>query len=165
MSEDDVRWHRSRTEDERYRRVTGISASLRSSAPYVASSLMAYLSLRVSLSWPHPSLLRPFGRSFGRHSSHSVPLHVSVPLRSLRSLRETNGKVWVKDWRTERRPDRGDTEVKGTWGDDTRWTESVTPGPWSSGVVSSPHTVPFRFTVVSVPFAHSLRLIPFAYGT
>ena len=80
----------------------------------------------------------------------------SLPLRSLRSLRETNGGY---EWRTEdgTKTRQRRYEVKGTWGDDTRWTESVTPGPWSSGVVSSPHTVPFRFTVVSVPFAHSLR--------
>ena len=74
----------------------------------------------------------------------------SLPLRSLRSLRETNGGY---EWRTEdgTKTRQRRYEVKGTWGDDTRWTESVTPGPWSSGVVSSPHTVPFRFTVVSVP--------------
>lgn len=114
-----------------------------------------------------------------RDESHAVPFHSSLhsTLRSvsLRSSlipfvssgtepsvarwsggRETNGGY---EWRTEdgTKTRQRRYEVKGTWGDDTRWTESVTPGPWSSGVVSSPHTVPFRFTVVSVPFAHSLR--------
>ena len=93
--------------------------------------------------------------AFVRFSVHYVPAHVTFsPTYVLRliHIRLTARSGRVNEVSTE----RSDPEVNETRGQQNQGSKIDRLG-WILGVLVIPHTVPFRFTVVSVPFAHSLR--------